>query len=118
MHPNINENQRRWIEALESGQYKQRQSYLRDWHDNFCCLGVACEVIGMKAEISENDFAQYDGQISVAPKKVVEEMELYNNYGEGPEYSLTDLNDMGYDFHYIAQRLKTGEYFRNCQVTP
>lgn len=37
-----------WTEALESGEYKQGEGYLRkrnpDGEETFCCLGVACEV--------------------------------------------------------------------------
>ena len=32
-----------WVEALESGKYKQTRDHLRD-ERGMCCLGVACEV--------------------------------------------------------------------------
>jgi hypothetical protein len=39
------DNIRRWVEALESGEYQQGVGYLHDRHDNlFCCLGVACDL--------------------------------------------------------------------------
>lgn len=31
----------RWVEALESGEYKQGVGSLRPTHDTYCCLGVA-----------------------------------------------------------------------------
>lgn len=33
-----------WIAALESGEFKQGKSRLRNDDDTYCCLGVACEV--------------------------------------------------------------------------
>lgn len=39
----MNENARKWIEALRSGEFKQAQERLRT-HKRFCCLGVACEL--------------------------------------------------------------------------
>ncbi len=34
----------KWIEALESGKYKQGQENLRKG-DKYCCLGVLCDII-------------------------------------------------------------------------
>lgn len=38
--------QTKWIEALESGEYKQGRSWLRNG-GFYCCLGVLCEVGGL-----------------------------------------------------------------------
>ena len=35
-----------WVEALRSGRYRQGRHALRDRHDKYCCLGVACEITG------------------------------------------------------------------------
>jgi hypothetical protein len=37
----------KWIEALRSGEYQQTFGALRD-NDGHCCLGVLCEVSGLK----------------------------------------------------------------------
>ncbi len=34
----------KWVSALRSGEYKQGQFKLRDENDNFCCLGVLCDL--------------------------------------------------------------------------
>lgn len=34
----------RWLEALRSGNYKQGRGVLRNKEDEFCCLGVLCDV--------------------------------------------------------------------------
>jgi hypothetical protein len=33
-----------WVERLRSGKYKQGKYRLRDSNNNYCCLGVLCEV--------------------------------------------------------------------------
>ena len=39
----VNSNAIKWAEALESGEFNQAKSQLRD-SNGYCCLGVACEV--------------------------------------------------------------------------
>jgi hypothetical protein len=36
-----------WIEALESGKYKQAKCVLKDSFGSYCCLGVAAHVCGV-----------------------------------------------------------------------
>lgn len=38
------ERRQEWIEALLSGKYAQGKGKLRDRHNQFCCLGVGCDV--------------------------------------------------------------------------
>jgi len=35
-----------WLEALRSGRYKQGKYRLRNSRDEFCCLGVLCDISG------------------------------------------------------------------------
>lgn len=35
----------KWVKALRSGKYKQGRSALRSATDEFCCLGVLCNVV-------------------------------------------------------------------------
>ena len=39
----MNENAKKWVKALRSGEFEQGTGYLRKG-DKFCCLGVACAV--------------------------------------------------------------------------
>jgi hypothetical protein len=39
-----------WIEALRSGKYKQTKEKLRSRNGAMCCLGVLCDVAGLKKE--------------------------------------------------------------------
>lgn len=41
------ENVIKWVDALESGKLKQGKGKLGDHKDGFCCLGVACYVLGI-----------------------------------------------------------------------
>lgn len=41
MNPEI---KKKWIAALRTGEYKQGKGVLRDRDDNFCCLGVLCDI--------------------------------------------------------------------------
>jgi hypothetical protein len=41
------ENVRAWVDALRSGAYQQGRLALRTPDDEFCCLGVACDVSGL-----------------------------------------------------------------------
>lgn len=34
-----------WVPALRSGKYKQGRGQLRSANDEFCCLGVACDLL-------------------------------------------------------------------------
>ena len=36
----------KWLEALRSGRYKQGRRRLRNCKDEFCCLGVLCDISG------------------------------------------------------------------------
>lgn len=85
---------RQWTDALMSGKYQQGSYFLKN-NGKHCCLGVACEVAGIKATkryayINEN-LAQ--GKI---PKAIIHE----HNY-EVSE-ALSTMNDDGVPFEVIA----------------
>src|SRR4051794_35352962 len=47
----MNELTQKWVDALRSGKYKQGKGLLRDFNDNYCCLGVLCEIAGISASL-------------------------------------------------------------------
>ena len=50
-YANQKANVKKWVAALRSGDYKQCQQQLAEVDDrgkhSYCCLGVACEVLGV-----------------------------------------------------------------------
>jgi hypothetical protein len=46
---------RAWVEALLSGKYKQGKGCLRDAKNNFCCLGVAADVLKIDKWVFNKD---------------------------------------------------------------
>jgi hypothetical protein len=79
--------QRKWLRALKSGKYKQGKNYLAQntkvgWRH--CCLGVACEVLGVPGvtkSVSGLDRKVFGGDTSYAPDSVVCQLKLFDKYG-------------------------------------
>jgi hypothetical protein len=106
-----------WIEALESGEYKQAVSYL-SIHGLYCCLGVACEVaIKHGVEVTRayrDEIVQYDGDHSLLPPSVQKWLGLRCNDGGFEvahddwieEVNLATLNDEGATFQEIANVIR------------
>ena len=134
MHNLITDNQERareiWIQALESEKYKQGAGHLQFPTGKFCCLGVACEVLG----------AKYDGGEEYPPQEVVDLLGLVTDHGgcnetqadqlkgklevydyDGSSLELVELNDdVGLTFKEIAGLLRDGYYWRDskCSLPP
>ena len=120
------DNMRRWVEALESGEYEQGVGYLHDRHDNmFCCLGVACDLAYKDGVVARD---QYDNDepgrssewivrygkaevSTVLPDEVVDWLGLADQNPEvavdGNRFELTHLNDaLEMSFMEIAQLIR------------
>lgn len=109
--------QTKWIEALESGEYKQSRRALNDG-TGFCCLGVLCEIAGMDFEKRGSyTYYSFDGQYSgqVLPDTFTSKIGLRDRYGslkQGIAHSgtisstLIGLNDRGVPFSEIAQLMR------------
>jgi len=100
----LTELQEKWLQALESGGYKQAIGDL--CHDgNYCCLGVATEVFNPEHQaLKDNGWDKWEveGTVQTAPPDVVEALGLYSDTGrfdgfvglDGANYdALVDLND-------------------------
>lgn len=42
---------KKWVKALRSGEYTQGKKALRDTENNFCCLGVLCDITKEKLNL-------------------------------------------------------------------
>lgn len=100
----------KWLEALKGGEYKKGENVLyNNIKDSYCCLGVACIVLGITKEqliggaiLSERLEAHFGIEF---PKAI-----NYNYYEGYPNHSkLTWLNDKSDTFlpviEYIEQNL-------------
>jgi len=128
----IGPNQRKWLDALRSGEYKQGRMALRTMDDKFCCLGVSCEIAGLKKRAHNGRYLYMDDEATVpeeflgtidvscsstlAPKKVVEFFGFYSNGGRNltNDASLIGLNDSETPFSKIADIVEANpaEYFK------
>lgn len=125
---NLNtDNIRRWVEALESGEFEQGRGVLYDTETNrFCCLGVACElahrdgIVTAHDCVSERDhhpYVRYYGEdecYAVLPLEVMNWLGFSHpspsvELGGGAVVELTTLNDAhGYTFTQIAELIRSG----------
>lgn len=95
-----------WIKALRSGKYKQGPGQLREGN-NFCCLGVLCDLYskkkGVKWEKSIDNTMQIDGATGVLPFNVMNWAGLSSSNPIINGNSLSHHNDFqNKDFKEIA----------------
>ena len=96
----------KWIAALRSGEYKQGRSFLRK-EDNFCCLGVALDLLGV--EWKKSPYTLNEGTVfrcgtddGVLPFKYARQLGIAQS-GQIEDYSaLAAMNDAGKSFLEIA----------------
>jgi hypothetical protein len=109
---------KQWVEALRSGKYNQGQGFLcridANGNKYHCCLGVLCEILGVKGEKidleedpdtrdiidSGQTIIAYDYCVKLPPEVVFKSAEFVNPTGNprifgvnGDMDTLADLND-------------------------
>lgn len=101
-----------WADALESGKYQQGfDGYLRRG-DNWCCLGVLCDVVGSPSHDVYENGRFYFGNGPVErdavhlPKSVMELCELKSVSPKIGHQYLTNTNDNGASFKVIAKLIR------------
>lgn len=98
------ENIRKWVRALRSGEFAQTRGFLSK-EGAFCCLGVACEVAianGVPvAKSVDSRGVTYDGFEKTIPFKV----EGWLGLRLGSATALSNLNDCGALFGEIASTI-------------
>lgn len=116
MNPEI---KTKWLSALRSGEYSQGERVLRDKDNNYCCLGVLCDIaIKENPELAkwEKSTCDINGnevyrvidslgyEAYVLNPGVLEWSGLTENNPKvnGAEGSLAELNDQGHTFKEIA----------------
>ncbi len=103
-----------WVAALRSGKYKQGWTRLHR-EEEFCCLGVACEISGLgrwMADDDGSDIIWYLGYTSVLPPVVQHWLGVPNELGlqlqtrQAHFVGLECLNDEGMTFSQIADLIE------------
>ena len=120
----MNENAKKWVAALRSGEYLQSRHYLRAMKNGFCCLGVACDVYAKETgkgewteEVSDdqmNCYYSFEGEKGTLPAEVCEWLGLPVNH-KAVEYNNADMvdtslvvdNDFGASFAKIADIIES-----------
>ncbi|MDE1971255.1 MAG: hypothetical protein KGI50_06815 [Patescibacteria group bacterium] len=102
--------QKRWIDALRSGKYKKGKKFLCS-HGHYCCLGVACVILGLEGKESVGS-VYFGGRNRVFAPNAVKELGLRSPLGLLKEphkdlVSLGDMNDRGdFTFEQIADYIE------------
>lgn len=110
--------QTKWLEALESGNYKQSEGFLKS-PKGYCCLGVLCEVMRLTSRTHAEGYEEFIAGDSVndayVPRSALDDTGLYAPAGDfrvtarlsGAVYtSLTGMNDCGVSFAKIAAYIR------------
>lgn len=100
-----------WLEALESGKYKQGEGYLVA-DGGFCCLGLATHLVNPEHEsLTPNEL---EPQVSVGEMTSDDINEKYN-FVAGHLENLAARNDSGESFEEIARHIRANpeRYFHN-----
>ncbi len=104
-----------WIAALRSGEYKQGVNYLRDTDNNFCCLGVLCNLHAQahpEIAAQQTTHTHYMGVNGIPPDEVFKwagmgvEQAHRTVLINGVKDSLANHNDDGATFAEIADAIE------------
>lgn len=110
--------QRRFIKALRSGEYRQTTSRLvrfgrRGEGDQFCAMGVACDVIGLECDEKGNYHFNGEHCMAEMPDGSYHKLHLVSPGGaskSGLSRSIISMNDNGSSFEQIADTLEEYPY--------
>ena len=102
---------KKWVKALRSGDYKQGSRKLVDDNDNFCCLGVLCNIApnSVRGEWVNaiGGWEMYDDSKELN-EKVRDWSGVQHPMGYIPSMNsyLTELNDYVMNFEEIADMIE------------
>jgi hypothetical protein len=108
----------KWIKALRSGEYTQGNGRLKNKDNQYCCLGVLCDLALkegiVKEEIDNTDDVndsgfKFDGDAELLPNSVIDWASLVRSPKVliGNELKeLAELNDDGASFSRLAELIE------------
>lgn len=115
----------KWVPALRSGNYLQGKCRLRTANNQFCCLGVACDLLASDGlgwwemlDDGQYSFTYVNGDANgvVLPRSVADAFGMTDdglgivpnpNEETNEPWLLMNANDYGVPFHEIADHLET-----------
>jgi hypothetical protein len=101
----------KWLEALESGEYKQGTNFLvttKGKEKRFCCLGVACAVYGMDIDALDENCDEKLPEFLAKKLGITQlgEFKVPYVHGDTRYIDLARLNDGGVRFKTIARIIR------------
>jgi hypothetical protein len=111
-----------WLEALESGDYKQTRDVLHDDDGGYCCLGVACDLYekhegpldkkwrgGISVALSKRFTTDDEGSGAEVVKSWLGLVDDEGGCATLPDEknSLAEMNDEKFDFLAIAEAIRS-----------
>jgi hypothetical protein len=103
---------KKWVKALRSGEYTQAKGVLVDSQDNFCCLGVLCNlapdsVRGEWEVDQDGDYYMFE-EITILPQKIMDWSGVQSPVGRTNDFDLilSTENDNGKPFNEIADLIE------------
>lgn len=102
----VHKRRRLFLQHLESDWYKQGQGYLRNKNDEFCCLGVACNVhaiLNPEVAATQTNPTEYQGREVFPESFVLEFFGIEHALGE-KMYQWNDSDNL--TFKEIAAKLR------------
>ncbi len=98
----------KWVAALRSGSYVQGTGMLRSEGNQFCCLGVLCNLhaqVHPKIAAKQKDSESYMGESEILPTEVMNwaGVDTQNGWWFARKFTLASLNDAGTSFSDIAK---------------
>lgn len=108
------ETKEKWLTALRSGEFKKGRIYLRDKEDNYCCLGVLCELNDRPKQLHGDGGYSYDGILCNLTKTnplydILGDYGTFNGFNIDKHNSLAGINDNTDTFENVIEVIE--KYF-------
>lgn len=104
----------KWVAALRSGDFTQGFGYLNRGNKQFCCLGVLCEVAGVRKELqsthpsARGDDVPYGYWLEDKLGTLLRLGQVGGAFGQLDDNHLLHLNDSrAWSFEKIAEWIET-----------
>lgn len=105
---------KKWLDALRSGKYKQGLGRLRNVYNEFCCLGVLCDIVDNSQWQAPKPGMPYysyspEGSTAIPPLAI---RKLLGMLSSQPINNVVNysyfmwLNDLGQNFTEIAKEIE------------